>query len=611
MYRFGLLFWFAFVVVSTLTFAQRPTDATRVTLNEGMAPFYHGVASGDPLANVVIIWTRITAPETGTLTVSWKMATDTNLTQVVAQGQAQTDASKDYTVKVDVQTGLQPDTWYYYGFEYNGKRSITGRTKTAPLTSNEVRLAVVSCSNYAAGYFTAYRAIVNRNDVDAIVHLGDYIYEYGAESSVGRNHEPPKEIVELNDYRQRHSQYKLDPDLSALHQQFPWIMTWDDHESANNSYKDGAENHNPENGEGEWSDRKRASIQAYFEWNPIRMPDSLSHRIYRRLTYGNLVDIFVLDTRIEGRELQTNANDNTPGRTLLGTEQYDWLVNGLKTSTSKWKVLAQQVMMAPLRVFGQGVNSDQWDGYADERRRLLSLIRDENIKNVVVLTGDIHTSWGSELYVNQADYTPATGDGAFAVEFVVTSITSGSGPLGGVGGLVQSQNPHIKYNDLTKRGSMTITFTDAKVQNDWYYVQTITEATSAEAFGAGYSTLAGRSFLQKENTPAVSSRPKAPLGPFTLNATTGRRKDNQFVLFNSLPNPFTDRFSIHYYVHQPGNMLLKVMDTAGRIVIKEHIRNATAGLQFLEIGLVGSPAGLYYVQLEQNNQSLIKPVVKQ
>ena len=239
------------------------------------APFYHGVASGDPLHDRVIIWTRVTPDEINndSIRVNWRIATDTMIFDVVNSGYFYTKQERDYTVKVDV-TGLNPSTCYYYDFEVDGKFSVPGRAITADLGDNEnVRFAVVSCSNYEYGYFNVYSALAERNDVNAVLHLGDYIYEYAtggySANIANRSHEPAHEIVTLDDYRLRYSHYHLDTDLQRIHQQYPFICVWDDHESANDSWLDGAENHDPAT-QGNWIDRKNNAKKAYFEWLPIR-----------------------------------------------------------------------------------------------------------------------------------------------------------------------------------------------------------------------------------------------------------------------------------------------------------------------------------------------------
>lgn len=251
------------------------------------------------------------------------MATDPGLTEIVAKGRVNATADRDWCVKVDV-TRLQPGTTYYYDFTSGGRTSITGRTRTAPAGAAErLRFAVVSCSNYPEGYFNAYRNIADRHDLDAVIHLGDYVYEYGEAGELGRATDPPHEMVTLADYRARYAQYRLDPDLRAAHQQHPFIAVWDDHESTNNSWYGGADNHDP--GEGDWFERKAVSARVYDEWMPIRLPDSAQPlKIWRHLPYGELADLVMLDTRLWGRDQQPGMFDGTtddPARTMLGFDQ--------------------------------------------------------------------------------------------------------------------------------------------------------------------------------------------------------------------------------------------------------------------------------------------------
>ncbi|MDY0105615.1 MAG: alkaline phosphatase D family protein, partial [Giesbergeria sp.] len=270
--------------------------------------FVHGVASGDPLADRVMLWTRVTAPagHTADIPVQWELASDAAFTTVVAKGQTTATAAKDFTVKVDA-TGLQPATTYHYRFTAYAAQSASARTRTLPTGSvAQVRLAVFSCANYPAGYFNVYADAARRNDLDATVHLGDYLYEYprGGYASakaeqLGRLSQPATEILTLADYRTRHAQYKTDPDLQALHACAPMIAVWDDHEIANDTWANGAENHDAAT-EGRFAARKAAALQAYHEWMPTRnaQPDL----IYRSFHFGNLVALHMLDTRVIGRD---------------------------------------------------------------------------------------------------------------------------------------------------------------------------------------------------------------------------------------------------------------------------------------------------------------------
>ncbi|WP_317930655.1 alkaline phosphatase D family protein [Halioxenophilus sp. WMMB6] len=285
------------------------------TGSSSAAGFEHGVASGDPLQDSVILWTRITAnakqPQEA-FKVQWRLAEDAEFKRVVNSGAASTSAARDYTVKVDV-AGLEPDTTYYYQFQLGHEKSPLGRTRTLPIGDIEqTRLAVVSCSNFGYGYFNVYREIAQQDELTAVLHLGDYIYEYNNEgysdhslAAGERRLQPEHEIIALDDYRARYSLYRRDPDLQAAHAQHPFICVWDDHELANDAYMTGAENHQPES-EGDWQQRKAAAIQAYREWLPIRDYQDASNPAltYRSFQIGNLVSLYMLDTRIIGRSQQ-------------------------------------------------------------------------------------------------------------------------------------------------------------------------------------------------------------------------------------------------------------------------------------------------------------------
>lgn len=338
---------------------------------EAQADFLHGVASGDPLQDKVILWTRLTPVDLGArLKVTWEIATDNQFKQNLKTGMVETTKTDDFTVKVDA-AGLQANTTYYYRFRFGNKISSVGQTKTLPISTNKVTFAVCSCSNYPAGYFYVYREMAKQN-VDVIIHLGDYIYEYGADgyaaedaAKLGRTlpTDNNKEIIKLDDYRKRYALYRQDKDLQAAHQRHPFIVIWDDHELANDTWRDGAENHQSD--EGSFSDRKLAALQAYFEWMPIRPVTSTDHlNIYRQFNFGSLVELTMLDTRIIARDKQLEYADymtaaglnaqkfqvdlTDPKRTLMGYTQRDWLVDKLKQSTATWNVIGQQVLMSKM-----------------------------------------------------------------------------------------------------------------------------------------------------------------------------------------------------------------------------------------------------------------------
>lgn len=501
----------------------RPTEPEEP--NKGF--FSYGVASGDPTEEAVILWTHFEPANGEPVTVDWKIALDSGMSQVVNSGQFDTDVSRGFTVKVDAD-GLDADTTYYYQFSALDQTSEVGRTKTAMTGSPDMaRFAVVSCSSYAHGYFNVYRALSQRDDLNAVIHLGDYIYEYAQndyDEILLRNKRalaPAHEIVTLSDYRRRHALYKLDPDLQAVHAAHPFIPVWDDHEFTNDAWVGGAENHNEDEGEGDWFERKDIARQVYFEWMPIR--ESEDGSIKRRVQYGDLLDLFMLDTRIEGRDEQTEfvggqreARDEN--RTLLGFDQEDWLYNHLNNSTAKWKLLGQQVMMAQTHVLDidryfrddkiVSVLMDSWDGYAANRSRLLDTIENNNIDNVVVLTGDIHSSWASDIARDPYEwwnYGPITGRGSLAVEFVCPAVTSPAVPAPlteAAEAFVRSKSPHVKYVELTTRGFILLTVDREKVQSDWYYVPSVLVPSSKTYCGASYQCKDGQARVTKARRPA-------------------------------------------------------------------------------------------------------------
>ncbi|MBL8550387.1 MAG: alkaline phosphatase D family protein [Hyphomonadaceae bacterium] len=274
----------------------------------GVLSFRHGVASGDPQSDRVVIWTRVTPEREGTVPVRWIVARNRHLTNVVQTGVFETDARRDYTVKVDV-AGLRPGAAYFYGFSAGDQESPTGQTKALPTGRLEkLSVAVASCASFSHGFFNAYEAIAREKDLDLVIHLGDYIYEYGLEGfggdravALGRLPQPEVECLSLNDYRQRHAQYKAEPELQAAHARCPWICAWDDHEIANNDWSGGAQNHNQ--GEGDWTARKRAALQAYFEWMPIRDPaqGGAWESLRRSFQFGDLATLLMLETRLSAR----------------------------------------------------------------------------------------------------------------------------------------------------------------------------------------------------------------------------------------------------------------------------------------------------------------------
>lgn len=503
--------------------------------------FQHGVASGDPLADRVILWTRITPPVVrAAVPVRWVVATDPGLTQVVLAGGTKTNPARDYTVKVDA-IGLKPNTTYYYRFSTEGGESPIGRTKTLPVgPTDRLRMAVVSCSNLGFGYFNVYRRIAERPDLDLVMHLGDYLYEYGdGQYGSARALEPANEIVSLADYRQRHAQYKRDADSQAVHRQHPMVAIWDDHETANNSWREGAENHQPAT-EGSWDARVFAALQAYYEWMPVRPVDTTQPRENNRFyAYGDLADLIMLEERLNGRseQIETAARPtpfgagfaqadpgfSDPTREMLGAPEQAWLADRLRTTPSRWKLLGQGVMFAQLKGVGAAnaagggvfLNSDQWDGYEPARNRLYDVLKGDAshppVDDVVVLTGDIHSSWAADLTQdpNNPDpatggYDAATGAGSRAVEFVGTSITSpgvDGDTTGAIANGLRCVNPHFKYVNLTRRGYLIVDVTPMRVVGEWWHVDTVASPSNIETFAVAFEVGHGSNRL----TPAAQT----------------------------------------------------------------------------------------------------------
>ena len=502
----------------------------------GCAPgeFLHGVASGDPLQDRAVIWTRVT-PMAGEFStqVGWIVSTDAGCRRVVGSGIETTDASRDFTIKLDV-TGLRPGQTYYYQFITNGAKSPIGRLRTMPVGDvKQFSLAAISCSNYPAGYFHVYGEIAARTDIDAVLHLGDYIYEYGVgqyatedAAAMGREPIPATETLTLDDYRKRYAQYRGDVDLQAVHRQHAFICVWDDHEIANDAWRDGAENHNE--GEGDWNTRKAEAIQAYYEWMPIREPqDGDREHLYRSFQIGNLLDLYMLDTRVVGRDEQLAyanyidsatgsfnaeqfvADVSNPNRTLMGFEQRAWLQQQMSQSRATWQVLGQQVLIgrmnipAPL-ITGQTdvaeysrlvqlaktdpsaltaeqlaivqapyipYNLDAWDGYAAEREVIFETARTLD-KNLIVLAGDTHNAWANNL---------KTLDGtAVGVEFATSSVSSP-----GLEYYFPNQDPDaladafeqfvtdLQYANLQHRGYLVVDFNEQQCQSHWNFIDTV------------------------------------------------------------------------------------------------------------------------------------------
>ena len=532
----------------SLTACGDDTDSN--TQPNTQVQFLHGVASGDPLQTQVIIWTRVTpADSSARLEVQWEVAKDAEFKHITATGKVLTTAAQDFTVKVDV-TGLAAGQVYFYRFKSASTYSTTGQTKTLAAQVQSVQFAVCSCSNYPAGYFHVYKEMA-KQDVDVVIHLGDYIYEYGmggyaTEEAVEMGRaladDNSLEIIRLDDYRKRYALYRLDPDLQAAHQRHPFIVIWDDHELANDTWEKGAENHQSDT-EGDFLERKLAALAAYFEWMPIRPIDDQHIKIYRQFDFGTLVQLTMLDTRIIARNVQLDyANYMTatgldiakfqadlinPARSLMGVEQRNWLLQKLQQSTATWNVLGQQILMSKMFVPAELLmslaeitagnpspetlskittqitelleikarmdagdptvtpeekarlavtapyNLDAWDGYFAEREILYGTLAQLK-KKVVVLAGDTHNAWASDL---------SSKDGVLVGVELATSSVSSPGlekylsipmqQLQAFEFAFTSLIEELNYCNLNQRGYLKVRFTAEQVQADWIFVDSI------------------------------------------------------------------------------------------------------------------------------------------
>jgi alkaline phosphatase D len=497
-------------------------------------PFTLGVASGDPTPDGVVLWTRL-APDplaedghggmrARDTDVQWQLAEDERFTRVVRSGTVTARPSWAHSVHVEL-AGLRPGREYFYRFRAGAHVSPAGRTRTAPAAgaSPGLTFATVSCSNYEQGYFTGYRRLAERQP-DLVLHLGDYIYEYapgGYKASSGlivRSHTEGR-CQTLTDYRRRHAQYKSDADLQALHALAPWIPVNDDHEVENNW----AGTHPGTSRAPGFAARKQAGYRAYYEHMPLRrtsVPRGTRIQMFRRLSWGSLATFHVLDTRQfrddqpcgDGVRLDCDERLAT-GRVLAGTEQRRWLASGLRSSGAHWNLLAQQIFMAQHDYHlgpGKELLVDTWDGYVAERNRVLGDIAASGARNPVVLTGDIHAHYASDLLANfdDPDSRPV------GVELVTTSITSdGDGYDDAAGRAVElAENPHIKYADQ-RRGFVVCRLTPAELTADFHTMPYVSRRHAPSTVTASFTVADGSRRLYRATAPAIAGQQAAAEGP--------------------------------------------------------------------------------------------------
>lgn len=474
-----------FALYPFLSHAQNAIFCSEIDslLKERNVRFPFGVASGDPRYTSVVLWTAVYTDRTGEISVDWELAGDSLFTQTVSKGVALARPENGFSVKVLVEDLVQGRT-YYYRFRFDDQYSPTGRTRTAANQANSLSFCVVSCSNFSWGYFNAYAAIAKESNVQAVIHLGDYIYEYDVSSykstKLRRNHFPINEIVSIQDYRSRYAQYRLDADLQEAHRLHPFITIWDDHEIANDAYKDGAQNHQPET-EGDWEIRKNTARKAYFEWLPIA--DNSTFSIKRNFSFGKLADLFMLDGRLEGRSVQLedlgDSSLNNPSRTMLGKQQADWLIQSVAQSEARWKLIGNQVIFSPFNVSKKiakyGKATDMWNGYPFERNRIMEAWKQKAVQDVLVFTGDVHCAFAFDLRTQLNDNSSSLG-----AEWVTTSVTSSNldeytkrWKVRIVENLFKRKkyNPHLSYCNLRDHGYLRVDIEKEKATAHWKIVE--------------------------------------------------------------------------------------------------------------------------------------------
>ncbi len=630
------------------------------------APFLHGVASGDPHPDGVLLWTRYT-PERDELQeveIDWRVALDPEFENVVQSGAVRTGVERDFTVKVAVR-GLQSNTTYYYGFSADERHSLTGRTKTAPLgtQAQHLRFGLVSCVQYQRGFFNALQALALRTDLDGIIVLGDYIYEQAIfpMNDTGRAEAvlPKNKLVSLDDYRQRYASYRLDTNLIRAQQQHPILAVWDDHEFADNAYQAGAGSHNPEQ-DGPWEVRKAHALQAYFEWMPVPDPGP-EPVIYRRLAYGDLLDLFLLDTRLIGRDRQIydpfDPDLDDPGRSILGDQQRQWLLGQLESSVARWKVIGQQVPFSPLELgwasaidqdeltsYGQtqGLTQDGWNGYPAERQQIIQFLRDRSISDVVVLSGSYHVSFAFDVtdrpvevefrelsqgitpfYSPSPSYEAETGEGSVAVEFVAPSVTSRNfdenfDPLlakllqGSMnkdinlpGLSIGNPNPHLKYADLIQHGYVLLDLKPGAAQADWYFHE-VEQPEQRERYGQSWYTTAGENRLRQAALPSfdkpdppLPAPPEPPLAVSTRSLPTGPLTDLELY-----PNPSRGQGVLQFTLLDPAWTQVMLLDGQGRPIRLLFEGRLPAAAHTLPFAIGSLPAGTYLIQVVANGRAL-------
>ncbi len=518
---------------------------------DAQSPFIHGVTSGTPKPQSVVLWTRISPEHTSDFNFEWEIASDVNFQNIIDFGSGMANSDRDYTVHVTAQN-LQPDTYYFYRFKNGENYSALGRTKTAPAANSKspVKFAIMSCSSLFSGYFNAYRRIAERQDLNAIVHLGDYIYDFVDPDERVRIPQPePSNPVTKEDWWERHKLYLLDPDLREARAMHPWVVIWDNHDVLNSA--------NP------------GAIEAFWDYLPLEKPNLNNNKIiYNKLSFGKLVDLFMIDVLLH-RNKDTLASGE---RSILGFEQRAWLENGLKNSNATWKVIGNQKMVCgwssagipswiPIPNDGGVFDRGSWDGFMEDRASLFNFFRNENINDIIFISGDAHISIAADLHEEpmSSAYNATTGQGSVGVEFLPSSISRGNldemSPIFGTfqalfTGISNSMNPQHLYSEFTSHGwGLLELYPDSAVVEFRY--SNILAPTNVE-------TMAKRMMVKKgENhwyRPGVS------------NIETLGDGINGLFVGNPYPNPTNSRLNIHIGSAENVKVTIEIFDLNGKLL---------------------------------------------
>lgn len=622
MVRILSLFVLVFCAFSVFAQTSLPTN---MYADSAYAPFLLGVASGDPTEDGVLIWTHI-SPDSfnaAPINTTWEVAYDTGFTAIVQTGTYAADSSSDWTILIQVDSLMAYTTYYYRFRATNGNYSRIGRTRTTPAanssSTNHIRLAVTSCSSVFSGFFNGYKRIAEREDLDAVIHLGDYIYDFVDPDEQVRIPTPyPANPSNKQEWRARHYYYLLDPDLRAARQMHPWIVLWDNHDT---DYK--ASGNLPE-----------TSREAFLEYVPIRLPDANDNkRIYRKLSYGNLLDIFIADI------LLYKDVDNLPSGdpTRLGDVQYNWLSTELQNSTAKWKIVGNQKMMGDWSVagfsplvlpalqalgFGTGgvLTTSTWDGYDAARDRFLRFLDTSNIDNVLVLSGDSHVSMATDLSRNPFgnNYNGNTGAGSVAVEFLPTSISRGNFDemgfpnwiVGAVKTYTDASNPHHVYSEIVNHGYGVLDIKTDSTRAEFWYSNILT-VTSSESYGHGI--LVKDSENHWHRTPMAAPSDPKDYSSTLVNVTAAQQWSTAAskLQLQVQPNPSEGKYQLSFELKKAEQASVNIVDLAtGRVLKRIAQQKFQRGRQQLMIDISELAAGSYGLSFEGNRHQAGKILVK-